>query len=118
MCTHFEQYYSSLPPSQTISVLGAVISASPAPATHARKACASLLSRQLLRPEGVRGLCAAVFGEGEESGDSTSLEKLQHVSRVLCAIPAGMKPKVAFDLSVPDFTALFNGLGLFPCHSA
>jgi hypothetical protein len=52
------------------------------------------LSRQLLRPEGVLGLCAAVFGEGEDSDDNIPLEKLEHVGKVLNAVPTGMKPKV------------------------
>lgn len=93
------KYYASLPPSQTIYALGAVLSDTPAPATHARKACASLLSRQLLRPEGVLGLCAAVFGEGEEADESISLEKLEHVAKVLSAVPAGMKAKVSLTLT-------------------
>lgn len=84
----------SLSPSQTISALGAVLSGPPSPAPHVRKACASLLSKQLLRPEGIVGLCAAVFGEGEDSEPNISLEKLEHIARVLSAVPTGMKPKV------------------------
>jgi hypothetical protein len=84
----------SLPPSQTISALGAVLSGTPLPVPHARKSCASLLSRQLIRPEGIIGLCAAVFGEEEDSETGISLEKLEHVAKVLSAVPMGMKPEV------------------------
>lgn len=52
------------------------------------------MSKQLLRPEGVKGLCAAVFGDSEDA-DDIQLDKLQHISRVLITVPAGMKPKVS-----------------------
>lgn len=58
---------------------------------HVHKACASLLSKQLLRPDGVRGLCAAVFGE---EADEVQLEKIEHVARVLTTAPAGMAAEV------------------------
>ena len=77
-----------------MSALGAVLSGTPTPAIHTRKSCASLLSRQLLRPEGVLGLCVAVFGEGEDSEENVPLEKLEHVAKVLSAVPTGMEPKV------------------------
>lgn len=60
--------------------------------THVQKAAASLLSRQLLRPEGVRGLCMATFPE--DANDDAQLERLEHVVRVLIAVPGGMKPEV------------------------
>lgn len=47
-----------------------------------------------MRPEGVRGLCAAVFGEGEGVDENTSLEKLENVARTLGTPPAAMKPEV------------------------
>ncbi|KAH9166708.1 hypothetical protein EDB89DRAFT_2001872 [Lactarius sanguifluus] len=77
---------SILPPSQTIASLGAIMSSSPPPPQHVHKSCASLLSRQLMRPDGVRGLLAAVFGEGES--EQAPLEKLLHVSLVLGAVPS------------------------------
>lgn len=113
-----------MPPSQTISALGAVLSGTPAPAIHARKSCASLLSRQLLRPEGVLGLCAAVFGDGGDPEDNIQLEKLEHIAKVLSTGPTGLKPKVKyfylsngphsrdtqeyFDLIVPRILALLS----------
>lgn len=48
----------------------------------------------MLRPEGVLGLLSAVFGEGENSEDSVPLQKLEHVAKVLAAVPQGMKTKV------------------------
>lgn len=59
---------------------------------HVRRTCGYLMSRQLLRPEGVKGLCAAVFGDHEDV-DNIQLDKLQHISRVLTTAPA-TKPEV------------------------
>ena len=47
-----------------------------------------------MRPDGVRGLCAAVFREDEISEDKAPLEKLEHVARVLSAVPVSVKPEV------------------------
>ncbi|KAI3607538.1 hypothetical protein WG66_005156 [Moniliophthora roreri] len=77
-----------LPSSQTIASLGGVMSTRSSVA-HIRKTCGYLLSRQLLRPDGVRGLFGAVFGEAE--GEEVTLKQLEHVSQVLTAIPANMK---------------------------
>jgi hypothetical protein len=84
----------SLQPSKAINVLGAILSSAPNTLSHVRKACATLLSQQLLRPQGVRGLCAAVFGEEGPTTDDAPIEKLQHVARILTTAPAGMKPHV------------------------
>ena len=65
----------------------------PKPPLHVHKACASLLSKQLLRPDGLHGLCTAVFGEEEVF--HASLEKLEHIARVLSAVPASMKPEAS-----------------------
>ena len=61
---------------------------------HIRRACGYLLSRQLMRPDGVKGLCAAVFGEIE--GEDVKLEQLEHVARVISAVPANMTPQARF----------------------
>ena len=82
----------SLPPSQTIASLGAIMSSSPPPPQHVHKSCASLLSRQLMRPNGVRGLFAAVFGENES--EEAPLEKLLHVAQVLGAVPSVVTAEV------------------------
>ena len=68
------------------------MSSSLPPPQHVHKSCASLLSRQLMRPDGVRGLIAAVFGEGES--EQAPLEKLIHVSLVLGAVPSTVSPEV------------------------
>jgi hypothetical protein len=86
----------SMPAFQTITALGTVLRPPPSLPLHAHKACTSLLSRQLLRPEGVRGLCVAVFGDEDHLGENAPLEKLEHVSQLLKAVPAGMEPKVRF----------------------
>ncbi|KAJ7904493.1 hypothetical protein B0H14DRAFT_2663092 [Mycena olivaceomarginata] len=95
---------ASLPPSQNISALGAVLSVKPCP-PHLRKACASLLSKQLLRPDGVRGLCAAVFGE---DADEVQLEKIEHVARVLTTSPAGMSAELYFSTITPKILELLS----------
>jgi hypothetical protein len=74
--------------------LGTILSGPPSPPSHVRKTCAYLLSRQLLRPDGVRGLCIAVFGGDHDSVEAASFEKLDHISRTLSSVPAGMKPEV------------------------
>ncbi|KAJ7498954.1 hypothetical protein FB451DRAFT_1334528 [Mycena latifolia] len=95
---------SNLPPSQTITALGTVLSVQPCP-PHVHKSCASLLSKQLLRPEGIRGLCAAVFGE---DADEVQLEKIEHVARVLTTAPAGMPPEVYFSTITPRILELLS----------
>jgi hypothetical protein len=84
----------SLQPLKAITVLGAILSSAPSSPSHVRKACATLLSQQLLRPQGVRGLCAAVFGEKGPTTDDAPIEKLEHVARVLTTVPASTKPHV------------------------
>lgn len=61
---------------------------------YVRKTCTFILSRQLLRPEGIRGLCESVFGDEEASGEDVALDKLEHVSRLLSTVPTGMKTQV------------------------
>lgn len=61
---------------------------------YARKTCGFLLSKQLLRKEGVRGLFVALFSEEDISGDPAPFEKLEHVAKLLQAVPAGMDDTV------------------------
>ena len=82
-----------LPSAQIIVALGGLLSWSPLP-LHVHRACTTLLSRQLLRPDGIRGLCAAIFGEEKSAEDEISLDKLQHIAKILIAVPAGIKPEV------------------------
>ncbi|KII94758.1 hypothetical protein PLICRDRAFT_33568 [Plicaturopsis crispa FD-325 SS-3] len=107
---------SVLPPSQTIASLGNVMSGTPSLPPFAQKACAALLSKQLLRPEGVRGLCAAVFGEDASSEDDAPLEKLEHVARVLTTVPAGMQNKEYFTFMIPKILAVLREKTAPPAH--
>lgn len=91
---------ATLPAFQTIAALGAVLRPPPVLPPHAQKACSSLLSRQLLRPDGVRGLCTTVLSSEDLSGETASLEKLEHISRLLRAVPAGMAPEAYFQFLV------------------
>jgi hypothetical protein len=63
------------------------------------RACTSLLSRQILRPDGVKGLFSAVFGEEETLGGDIAMKKLEHVSTLLNAVPAKTKPQVKAQLN-------------------
>ncbi|KAL1747481.1 hypothetical protein HDZ31DRAFT_31894 [Schizophyllum fasciatum] len=89
-----------LPSAQIIVALGGLLSWSFLP-LHVHRASTTLLSRQLLRPDGVRGLCAAIFGEEKSAENEISLEKLQHVARVLILVPAGIKPEEYFSKVIP-----------------
>ena len=81
---------SRLPPSPVISAVGKTLSNTPTSLPYARRASTFILGRQLIRPEGLRGLCESVFAEEDVSGDDAPLEKLEHVARVLNTVPAGM----------------------------
>ena len=85
-----------LPASQTIAALGSILSDVPSNLTYVRKSCGFLLSKQLLRPDGVTGLLSVVFGEEDVSNDDAPLEKLEHVAQLLGTLPANMRPEVSY----------------------
>ncbi|KAF7332143.1 RTP1-C1 domain-containing protein [Mycena kentingensis (nom. inval.)] len=93
-----------LSPSETIAALGTALSGKPCP-PYIRKTCSSLLTKQLLRPEGVRGLCAAIFGENAEEAQ---LEKLEHVARVLTTPPASISAEEYFPAIIPSILDLLS----------
>ncbi|KAJ3986901.1 hypothetical protein F5890DRAFT_1636144 [Lentinula detonsa] len=95
-----------LSPVESIVSLGSVMSSTNS-VLHVRRTCGYIMSRQLLRPEGVKGLCAAVFGDSENV-DEVQLEKLQHISRVLNIAPAGMKSEEYFSTVVPRIMDLLQ----------
>ena len=61
---------------------------------YVKKACGFLLSRQLLRPEGVRGMLSSLFSEEDMAGADAPLEKLESVSRLLHSPPTGITEAV------------------------
>jgi hypothetical protein len=81
-------------PSNAITVLGGILSSAPSTLPHVRKACTALLSQQLLRQQGVHGLCAAVLGEEDSTSDDAPIERFEHIARVLITVPANMEPTV------------------------
>ncbi|KAF7301652.1 RTP1-C1 domain-containing protein [Mycena indigotica] len=91
-------------PSQTIAALGTALVAKPCP-VYVRKACSSLLSKQLLRAEGVRGLCAAIFGENAEEAQ---LDKLEHVARLLTTPPSTIRAEAYFPAIIPRILDLLS----------
>ncbi|ELU45902.1 nucleolar protein [Rhizoctonia solani AG-1 IA] len=112
-----QEMYSSirLPASQAIVSLGSVsqpIRASPEsgplspPAPpYLQKATSGLLSQQVLRPDGVSGLCAAVFGEANEVAP---LVKLERIARVLGAVPSHMNREVYMRTIIPNIITLLS----------
>ena len=73
-----------------------------------------LLGKQIVRPDGVNGLYAAVFGEEEVTGDEAPLEKLEHISRVLTTVPPGTHPQVC---CIGSFVAfLKRNKGILPAY--
>ncbi|KAG2156029.1 hypothetical protein DEU56DRAFT_765220 [Suillus clintonianus] len=97
-----------IPLPQLMSSLATVLSTpnSPTP-PHVRKLCSSLLTQHLLRLDGVRALCAAVFGE-LDAEEEPELDKLEHVARVLGTVPRGMQPKDYFQTIIPRILALMS----------
>lgn len=81
-----------------MSSLGTILSSSTIP--HIRKACASLLTQELLRPDGVQGLCEAIFSGEELDGDGARIEKLEQIAHTLNSTPATMKKEVRVTLLV------------------
>jgi hypothetical protein len=78
------------------SALGDVLR-SLADVPHVKKTATFLLGRQLLRPDGIRGLCSATFGEAEYRDDIdelSSLQKMEHFARILVTVPRLTKPEV------------------------
>jgi hypothetical protein len=61
---------------------------------HVRKACSSLLSRQILRPDGLHGLYNSMFDLQNGELDEAPLEKLNQVYRLLSSVPSHMPPEV------------------------
>ena len=54
------------------------------------------MGRQLLRPGGIRGLCAALFGEEVESlGSEVSLDKLEHFATAVQTVPPSVRSPVS-----------------------
>ncbi|KAI0663236.1 hypothetical protein C8Q70DRAFT_501309 [Cubamyces menziesii] len=99
---------SRLPAAHVISAIGLGLSSTSASLPYVRKTCTFILSRQLLRPEGIRGLCESIFGEEEASGEDVALDKLEHVSRLLGTIPAGMTPKEYLSIILPRMLTLLS----------
>ncbi|KAK0206796.1 hypothetical protein DFS33DRAFT_1421493 [Desarmillaria ectypa] len=95
-----------LHPSQSITALGGIISSLSPGTVFAQRICSVLLSRQVMRSQGVNGLCAAVFGDSEEAGKELHLDKLEHIAKVLTAVPRGMEPKDYYSATVPRILAL------------
>ncbi|PPQ63880.1 hypothetical protein CVT24_009506 [Panaeolus cyanescens] len=106
-------------PAQAILALGTIVASGPA--AYVRKTCVFLLNKQMLRPDGVRGLCEAVFpggmqdGEGGSSsvggggvGDEVRLEKLKQVAVTLTNVPPGVDANEYFEIIIPKILQLVS----------
>ncbi|KAH0587531.1 hypothetical protein H2248_006313 [Termitomyces sp. 'cryptogamus'] len=102
------RFLNYLTPLQTITALGSILSSNPRPLPYVRKLCITLLGQQLLRPQGVRSLCAAVFGENDSPANDSSIERLQHITRVFLTVPANVKPEEFYNQVIPKIVALLN----------
>ena len=68
-----------------------------------------------MRPDGVRGLFAAVFGENES--EEAPLEKLLHVAQVLGVVPSVVTAEVCPSINRTMWSHLVAGI-LPLCHPA
>ena len=81
-----------------------MVAAKPPIPSYAHKACSFLLSSQLLRPDGITGLCAALFGEGIDASDSdVSLDKLENFATAVQTIPHSVQSQVR-----PEYDAFYR----------
>jgi hypothetical protein len=86
-----------------MTALGSLSSSSQPFVPHMQKTCSFLLGRQLLRPEGIRGLCTVVLGEDPDTEDAAPLDKFEHISKILTTPPLGMAPQVRLILCQQSF---------------
>ncbi|KIJ57123.1 hypothetical protein M422DRAFT_238692 [Sphaerobolus stellatus SS14] len=103
------RFINILRPNEAIAALGTILAQiGPKRRTfpYVAKICGFLLSKQLNRPEGVRGLCTAVFGEGGTESESAPLDKLEHIAKVLSTVPAFTSPEDYFRTMIPRIVAL------------
>ncbi|KAG8987795.1 hypothetical protein FRB90_003143, partial [Tulasnella sp. 427] len=114
-----------IPTSQAIASLGAILP------QHSlgslRSACGQLLSEQLSKPEGVRGLLSAVLGDDPSSGEAGELQadtetsitlnfdnfkvplaKLEHISRVLASVPSFMNAEDYYRTIFPRLLSILT----------
>ncbi|KAI0702915.1 hypothetical protein BC835DRAFT_1263578 [Cytidiella melzeri] len=96
-----------LPVSKSITALSTILS-DPNTLPYVRRSCSYLMSRQLLRRDGVRGLLLALFPDGDLSEENAPLEKFESVGRVLLTVPAGMTASDYFDVVLPQLLTLMS----------
>jgi hypothetical protein len=78
-----------------MAALGAIISKPPT--LHTAKAASFLATKQLLRPDGIRAVCAALFGElstDVELDETSYLVKMERLAQGLGTKPTQMEPEV------------------------
>ena len=122
--------FHRLEPSHSLSLLALLVQ-TPIPIqstklsapTYYKLAISSLMTSQVLRTDstgGVRGLMIAILGEGSDDteegepiGGEGEWRQVEHVAKVLCAVPRGMEKAVSLVLlfkSDSRLTSVFTGI--------
>ncbi|KJA30045.1 hypothetical protein HYPSUDRAFT_125960 [Hypholoma sublateritium FD-334 SS-4] len=95
-----------LTPAQAILALTNVISSTlPPPPVHARKACTHFLTKQLLRPHGIKGLFDAAFSSDEIVADDA---KFEQIAKMLNSVPSSMKSEDYHQVIFPQVLAILT----------
>ncbi|KAG8846167.1 hypothetical protein FRB96_002066 [Tulasnella sp. 330] len=100
-----DRLVSLLPVPQSLASIGSINSQLNFPPYNA--ACGKLLTKQLLSPGGVRGLCSSVLGEGL-AGEAAPLQKLESIARILSTTPSGMNIQTYYSLIIPRILAVLS----------
>lgn len=77
-----------------MSALAQVLSSQQQLPAFLRKVCGNLLTKQLLRNDGVHGLFESILGDEQGAGEEIGMDKMEHIARILLTVPAAMDPKV------------------------
>ena len=113
----YSSHERSLHPAQAIVALGSILSSTSIPKlSHVQKACASLLSGQLLRSDGIQGLFEAVLSADEAAGDEVKVEKLEHIARTVISAPSSKVPKVSGICLSCDIIFFHHQAGILSIH--
>lgn len=69
------------------------------------KICGSLLSKQLVRANGLRGLLTSILGESNNE-DNPSIERMEQIAHITTHVPVGMTASVSLRVLISVSTSL------------
>ncbi|EKM59775.1 uncharacterized protein PHACADRAFT_114971 [Phanerochaete carnosa HHB-10118-sp] len=101
---------NTLPVSRSVTALSGILSGQVS-LVYVQKICSHLMSRQILRHNGVRGLFIALFAEEDVSGDDALLEKLENVAKLLRSLPKGMEENQYYGNIVQQLLSILSAEG-------